>query len=545
MVPFRGPGMKQSPLAYSHLKFAALFLLICGLLTARFPDPMLHPWTLVTEEGIMLFQDVYNLPFWQAIFQPYAGYFNIAARLLAEACSLFPYRALPFLYSLADLLAAAAAFSFFYLPAFRRIVYSDWQRFVICAALCAAPNAVPLFRLETVHFYLVILLVLVAVMDLPRHPAAKLAITLVSVIIAWSAPPAAVLIPVFLYRAVRKAVPAAERAVWVIISVALISHTLVVRLTQVPGTPVDLAALPAISWHGFSYRVAMVGIIGEKAADRLVGSFGWNAALPFALLVIALAVTGIRSERRHGNPVFPLVTFLWVIFSGGALIILRPEFAVYFNRFQPGYFYWADDRYFFASTVILFLYIGILWTRLRGSLKLPVTIAAAGWCCFMLVWGYSFHYWSSWGPKFDAYATMIGSTERQAAADGKIHKLIIPVAPKSWLVVLDVGKHTVTNQPPQQVVPSTLKLTDYFDVDESAAMLPGWHRSKWFGVFDDSYYPWIFHPTYGWMACLDTNRAGFFFYSGSQGYFYALPLTFPSVYSFTKRACITLPPQKP
>jgi hypothetical protein len=535
--------MKQSPLLYSPLRFAALFLLVCSLLTARFPDPLLHPWTLVNEEGIMLFQDVYNLPFWQAIFHPYPDYFTIAPHLLAEACSFFPYSALPFLYALVNLLAAATAFSFFYLPAFRRIVRSDWQRFVICAVLCAAPNAYPLFRLESVHFYLVILLVLVALMDLPRHPAARLAITLVSVIIAWSAPAASVLIPVFLYRAIRKAVTAAERAVWGIISVALISHILIVRLTQAPGTPVDLAAIPAISWHGFSYRVAMVGIIGERAADQLVVSFGWIAALPFALLVIVLAVVGIRTERRQGNPLFPLVTLFWVMFSSGALIVLRPEFAAPFNRFQTRYLYWTDDRYFFASTVIFFLYLGILWTRLRGPLKLPVNIAAACWCCFMLFWGYSFHYWDSWGPKFDAYAAMITATERQAASDGKIHKLIIPVAPKSWLVVLDVGKHTARNQPRQDVVPSTLKLTDYFDVDESATLLPGWHRSKWLGDFNDSHYPWIFHPTYGWMQCLDTINSGFFFYSVDQGYFYAFPLTFPRIYSFTKRAWIALPPE--
>src|SRR5580704_16744967 len=119
-------------LDYSLLKWSALFTLVCLLLTARFPDPLTKLYALIFEEGSVYFQDAYNLPFWRAVFTPYAGYFNIGTRLLAGGCAWLPYQAIPFVYSLLSLLTAAAVSSFFYLPAFRGVVARDWRRFVIC-----------------------------------------------------------------------------------------------------------------------------------------------------------------------------------------------------------------------------------------------------------------------------------------------------------------------------------------------------------------------------------------------------------------------------
>src|SRR5580692_9314324 len=143
-------------LDYSLSRWSALFLLLCLLLTARFPDPLTKPYTLIFEEGSVYFQDAYNLPFWRAVFTPYAGYFNIGTRLLAGGCAWLPYQAIPFVYSLLSLLTAAAVSSFFYLPAFRGVVARDWRRFVICVGLSAASCAYPLLRLETLHFYLAV-----------------------------------------------------------------------------------------------------------------------------------------------------------------------------------------------------------------------------------------------------------------------------------------------------------------------------------------------------------------------------------------------------
>src|SRR5580704_13256666 len=200
-TPQRPPAnIENHVLDFSALKWSALLVSLCLLLAARFPDPLTKPYALIFEEGSVYFQDAYNLPFWQAIFTPYAGYLNILTRLMAEACVWLPYQDIPFVYSLLSLFSAAAVSSFFYLPAFRHVVTRDWQRFAICLGLSAASCAYPLLRLETVHFYLAVFLVLVAIMKLPASLPGKAAVVLAACLSVWSAPSAIVLGPCFLYR---------------------------------------------------------------------------------------------------------------------------------------------------------------------------------------------------------------------------------------------------------------------------------------------------------------------------------------------------------
>ena len=525
---------------YSWLKWIALFVSVCVLLAARFPDPLTHPRTLIFEEGSVYFQDAYNLPFWQAIFTPYAGYLNIVTRLMEAACIWLPYPSLPFAYSLLSLFSAAAVSSFFYLPAFRGVVPRDWQRFVICLGLCAASCAYPLLRLETVHFYLVVFLALVAIMKLPPALPGKLAVVLAACLSVWSAPSAIVLGPCFLYRAVRKGTPKADRAAWALITTAWAGFIVSIRVLNKQSVPINLAEAFEAYAHAFAYRVAAVGLAGEKAADRLVSAFGWNGVLPFLLLVGLLGFIGIATARRSGRSLFPDITLLWVIWATLILIALRPNIAEHFVNFLPGYSYWFDDRYFFPAAVLLLLYVGMIWSRLHGRVRMLANILGPCWLCYMYLWGYGFHPWTDWGPKFADYAQSIRSTEREAVADGKIHKLIIPIAPSMWFTVLDVGRVQGTQQ---AVVPAKARFTDFFDLDQGANR-PGLRHSKWFGAFDDSQYPRIHHEVYGWMTCLENpNAGGLWFWSEQEGSFWVHPAFFPRVSSARTGGWITLSPQ--
>jgi len=259
----------QKPAHFSWGKLGGLFVLICLLLVWRFPDPILKPWTLVVEEGTVYFQDGYNLPFWQAVFTPYAGYFTVLLRLFAGACLWLPYRALPFAYSFISLICSAAILSFFYLPHFRTTVRRDWQRAVICLALCAAPNAHPLLHLETLQFYFAVLLVLIGLMELPRRLAGKCVVLAIAVLSVWTTPMAIVLMPVFFYRAIRKGALAADRVVWVLTLAALVGYVAAVREFGKAQPQIDFVHLPAVYWHALAYRVAGVGLIGESLATRL------------------------------------------------------------------------------------------------------------------------------------------------------------------------------------------------------------------------------------------------------------------------------------
>lgn len=508
-------------------KLGGLFVLISLLLAWRFPDPLLKPWSLIWEEGTVYFEQSYNLPFWQAVFTPYAGYCTVVTRLLAGACLWLPYGAIPFAYTFLSWMCAAAVLSFFYLPHFRSTVASDWKRGAICVALCAAPNAIPLMHLETLPFFLVVLLALIGLMELPSGLAGKCAVAVIAALSAWSAPMAVALAPVFLYRAIQKGAPARDRTVWVSILAAIGGYAIVTRLFGKANIEINFAHLPSEYWHSLAYRFAAVGIIGESPATRLVSRFGWYGALPFLLVIVFPVALGLAKGWIRGHAVFVTLTLFWCIFATVLMIGLRPDWSNYFFQFQPAYTYWMQDRYFFPATVFLFLFLGVLWSGLRDRLMLPVGIAAGCWCLSMYFWGYAFHPWTDWGNKFLPYTKQLEALEREAAADGKIHKFIIPIAPRSFLMTLEVGKNKHAHGIQQEIAPSTQKLTDFFELDEDR---PGQRHSVWFGAFDDSKYPWIHHRTYGWMIFLRAEGGGFWFWSKDLEYFWSAPWEFPRVF---------------
>jgi hypothetical protein len=523
-APAAGRG---GALDFSVAKWMALFSLICLLLALRFPDPLIRPRPFLYEEGIVFFQDAYNLGFWQSVFTRYGGYCTIVERLVAAACMCLPYRTIPFAYSFVSLLVAGAVFSFFYLPLFRGIVSRDWQRFAVCLCLCAAPGA-PILRFDGMHWYFAVLLALICVMEMPRAAPALAAVTAVAAVGVWSAPSALVSIPAFLYRCVRRRVRKAERAAWALILMAAAGYVgNILAGGRNDAAHISLAAIPAEAWHSFAYRVAGVGLIGEKWADRLVSTHGWYAVLPALLVVAALGIAGLIAERRRGGPLYPLLALSWTAIASGPLVVLRPVFSINYFAFHPGYPYWFDDRYFFPSTTILFLCLGILWSRLQGSLRAPLTALGACWCCWFYLWGYAFHPWNDWGPKFEPYAKQIESTEREAAADGKIHELMFPVATNSWIVALEVGRHKHGTGAQQATAASKQKLTDLLDLNEDR---PGRRHSRWFGYFDDSRYPSIQHELYGQMVCMIPDRGGFWFSSEDLGSFWTAPWIFPRVW---------------
>jgi len=222
---------------------------------------------------------------------------------------------------------------------------------------------------------------------------------------------------------------------------------------------------------------------------------------------------------------------------------LRPGVTGDYFQFKPGYFYWTQDRYFFPATVLLFLSLGILWSGLRGRFALPAGIAAACWCLAMYFWGYAFHPWTGLAPKFANYGLLIKSTERQAVADGKIHKLYIPIAPHLWFAVLEIGKRKTSDGVRQEVVPFSQRLTDFFDLEGPSADRPGLRRSRWFGVFDDSQFPQVDHKVYGRMTLVEASTGGFWFWSQQEGPFWTSDWFFPRVFSAREANWIQLTPQ--
>jgi subtilisin family serine protease len=55
----------------------------------------------------------------------------------------------------------------------------------------------------------------------------------------------------------------------------------------------------------------------------------------------------------------------------------------------------------------------------------------------------------------------------------------------------------------------------------------GWKRSSWFGDFNDTYYPWIYHAQHGWMYVFGTNPSSIWLWTTDMGFLWTGNTVYP------------------
>ena len=60
----------------------------------------------------------------------------------------------------------------------------------------------------------------------------------------------------------------------------------------------------------------------------------------------------------------------------------------------------------------------------------------------------------------------------------------------------------------------------------------GWKQEEWFGSFNDSTFPWIYHHGLGWIYIVGNSQSGFWFYSNNLGWIWTGQNIFPHLYSY-------------
>jgi len=87
--------------------------------------------------------------------------------------------------------------------------------------------------------------------------------------------------------------------------------------------------------------------------------------------------------------------------------------------------------------------------------------------------------------------------------------------------------------------------------DDQCEILPGAYEidnnstdnlyfAHWFGWYDRSQFPWLFHYNIGWLYCTTEEDGSIFMYSPDSGWHYVAPEIFPWVYSFGKESWILM-----
>jgi hypothetical protein len=503
--------------------------LVLGLLAARVP---LY-WStgeFVAEDGWVFFADAWNQAFPGSLLLPYAGYFHVLPRLLAELCTLLPVATQPQAYAALGLTLNAGILGAFYLPVFRMILPSDAARLGIVLLLALAPNAQNLGLLLGLHWYLAFGLCLVVIAPTPTGLGRPLALGLAVLLCVWSSPSTLVLLPFVLLGAWRSP-GRADRLKFSLIGGTLLVVAALILLLRTGLAErtggyqwTDLAAaldrLVLRGWLG-------VGLLGPRLAGFLA------AKSPFLLDAFALAVLGplvaLLWKNRTRDFVRPVV---WLLGAGLLMLLLSLTRTVYVAELAtltlP-----VHTRYLTAPTLLLYVALGIIGAHTLSRAQLAGGCALfAGLLVFSLP---GQNHWSRGVTTFrlrDAVPA-IRQLEQQAGPAS----LYVPADIPYWGPVLEKDGGVVI--PPDTGLATAVEARR--ESDGQAV--------SWLGRFTtETEGGWITHETLGRLKFTGLERGRVFFRDSAGRLLFTSPLLYPKVWQLTGLQQWTLldaaPPEK-
>lgn len=406
--------------------FAAAFTAVLTICFFRRPEMLLTP-QFFAEDGSIFFRDAYQLPFWNSISLPVAGYYLFFPRLIAAAAvKLGPLNMAPFLFNGASLLVAAAALSLPVLPAGRVLIASDPRRALVFTGAALLPYQECLGKLAYLQWYILWIMAFSLLIEPPRIPRLQAGAALLYLAAAFSAALQLFLLPLIAARIIlswRK-----DRvAVRYWLSLLLISIFAFVYMF------IGLGSVGALPWeqiladkrrivsgliHGLSYYGPVASITGEKLAHA-TAAWSWRAIYILAALYLAWNLYSLKSAAWNRRLLFLL------LFFPACGFILRPQYIV--DHGDPGMLR-IHTRYYLIALLAGYLLFFSAAARMRPAVFYPLLLLSAA------LHSGSFalfpHYLPL--PPWSDYAAQI----RQLEASGQPGDVTIPIAPPGWQIKL-------------------------------------------------------------------------------------------------------------
>jgi hypothetical protein len=492
--------------AHRGWKQFLLTVAVLAILAARVPL-LWSTGEFVAEDGWVFFADAWSQSFPGSLLQPYAGYFHVLPRLIAELFSALPIVAQPYAYAAAGLTLNAAIFAAFYLPAFRRLIPSDLIRASVVLLLALAPNAQNLGLLLGLHWYLAFFLCLLLVAPAPAAPWGQVLMTIATILCAWSSPSTFVLAPFALVLWWRQRTPADRLKFGVMVAslVLVAAFALMMRVGQAERTGAfqinDVtAALDRLVLRGW----LGVGLLGPRLAGGLppvvLDGFGVAA---FAMLALALW------KNRRRDFALPVAVLLGAALGMLALSLSRTAYVAELATLRLP----IHTRYLTAPTLLLYISIGILGAHLLTRAQLAAGVTLLG---TMLVVGLpGQNHWSRSATRFhlrdavpaiEAFSSQVGPGS-----------LYVPADVPYWGPVLELGGGLVVT-PEVGLVQAV-----------GARVAPEGGYASWLGRFKlagpDQ---WIEHESRGRLQFTGMERGRVFFRDDAGRLLFTSPLLYPA-----------------
>jgi hypothetical protein len=187
-------------------RIIAIHLFIVAILVGRRPEAVFKAqfWA---EDGAVFFAEQLRMGFWHAVINPYSGYLHVAPRILAGLFSGLRVQALPTAYGISSIIVAAFCCSAFSWPTFRWLISSDLLRFLCCVIMATAlPTGAELIGSITNMQWLLApvgILIVFSEQHFSHGRWRAIATLLLLVLIALSAPGLFVVMPLFIWQAIR------------------------------------------------------------------------------------------------------------------------------------------------------------------------------------------------------------------------------------------------------------------------------------------------------------------------------------------------------
>jgi hypothetical protein len=492
--------------AHRGWKQFLLTIAVLAILAARVPR-LWSTGEFVAEDGWVFFADAWNQSFPGSLLQPYAGYFHVLPRLLAETFSFLSIATQPYAYAAAGLALNATVLALFYLPSFRRLVASDSVRAALVLVLALAPNAQNLGLLLGLHWYLAFGLCLILIASPPTSVAGHTLVTLTTILCAWSSPSTFVLAPFALLLWWRQRDPAGRLKFGVMVASLLLvaAFALMLRLGSAERTgsfqPGDLvAALDRLVLRGW----LGVGLLGPRLAKSLsptlLDGFG---------VVAFAALAAVLWKNRWRDFALPAAILLGAALGMLALSLTRTAYVHELAALVLP----IHTRYLTAPTLLLYISIGILGAHLLTRTQFAAGFTALAGLLLVALPGQN--HWARPATRFhlrDAVPAIENLSRQPGPAS-----LYVPSDVPYWGPVLEKDGGLV--------VPSDAGLAQAVGAQADSSG----HYSSWLGRFTASGPGrWVEHETRGRLQFTGLERGRAFFRDESGRLLFTSPLLYPA-----------------
>jgi hypothetical protein len=403
----------------------AAFLLAVAWIVSRRPDALMHAqfWG---EDGTVFFADAYNLGWWPALFQQFAGYFEVFPRLGSALALLVPLTSAPLLLNVIAIMNQAIPVSL--LLSARSSAWGSLRfRAVLGGVYLATPNAWELIgTIANSQWFLVVSAFLLLVASKPHTVMARVFDICVLAVCGLSGPFCIILFPISAFIAWR------ERDGWRWIEAGILATTCIVQGLGLLSGGIASRSHPPF---GASTEMLTRVLAGQLYLGSMLGNNGLAArgGVPTFIFLAFVAVSGtvllaiylFRSALRI--KLFFLVSVLILVSS-----LIAPRFGgnngltvlMHMAR-GSGLRYW-----FFPSLAIEWL---ILW-HFENSRVLMSRIVSA-----VLLLVFCFGVLLRWqAPAFQNMHFADYARRFESAPPGTV--MVIPENPSGWK--LQLIKHT-------------------------------------------------------------------------------------------------------